>query len=39
MRAVLSLGGISLLHREMKMLLRVIYVEPEAINDEVIEPF
>ena len=39
MHAVLSLGGISLLRREMKMLLRVIYIEPEAINNEVIERF
>lgn len=34
-RAVLSLGGISLLHREMKLSLRVMYVQPGVNTNHV----
>lgn len=34
-RAVLSLGGISLLYREMKLSLRVMYVQPGVNTNHV----
>ena len=38
-RAVLSLGDISLPHREMKLLLRVLHVKPIAITGKAKESF